>query len=188
MMSSRVQAWFWPFCVLLFVLFLLVVLYRGITSPSSDSDVQEQGFLNRPAPAFVLEDFLKHQTITERDFHGKVTIVNFWATWCGSCVLEHDLLMSIAEKDNIPMLGVLRHDTPEAANAWFAERGNPFTMVGVDVTDDMGNDWDVRGVPVWFVVDQKGVIRYQHNGRVTDSFWENTLKPMVLRLQQEGVS
>ena len=71
----------------------------------------------------------------------------------------------------------------EAAQAWIAELGNPYTQIG---TDDgrVGIDWGVYGVPETFVVDSAGRIRYKHVGPLTEADVRRTILPLVAQLEK----
>jgi len=75
------------------------------------------------APAFTLKDD-KGRTYTERDFGGKILVLNFWATWCPPCVEETPSLVALADevkKDGIVVLGV-SIDKNEKAYKNFVQR------------------------------------------------------------------
>ena len=65
----------------------------------------------------------------------------------------------------------------EAARAWIAELGNPYTRIGAD-DGRVGIDWGVYGVPETFVVDRQGRIRYKHVGPLTQADLDRKILPL----------
>src|SRR5215467_2479983 len=60
---------------------------------------------------------------------GKPTIVNFFASWCTPCRVEHPALQALAAKEGITLYGVDYKDTPKAARDFLSELGNPFGKI-----------------------------------------------------------
>jgi cytochrome c biogenesis protein CcmG, thiol:disulfide interchange protein DsbE len=98
---------------------------------------------------------------------GQVSVVNFWASWCGPCVQEHPLLIALAQRTGVRVYGVNYKDQAAAARRFLGRYGNPFTAVGVDAHGRAAIEWGVYGMPETFVVDGKGRIVYKHIGPIT---------------------
>ena len=62
---------------------------------------------------------------------GKVTVVNFWASWCPPCRAEHPVLKEMAA-NGIRVAGINMMDDEEKAAAYLAEDGNPFFALATD--------------------------------------------------------
>jgi cytochrome c biogenesis protein CcmG/thiol:disulfide interchange protein DsbE len=86
-------------------------------------------------------------------------LVNFWATWCGPCKLEHPLLVEM-QKQGVEIVGMLYKDPngEAAARELLAQEGNPFAHIGLDPLGDLGIDIGISGVPESFLIDAKGQI------------------------------
>ena len=83
----------------------------------------------------------------------------------------------------MPIYGIDYKDTGDAALAWIAKLGDPYTRIGAD-GGRVGIDWGVYGVPETFVVDKTGHIRYKHVGPLSEDDIQKTILPLVARLQQ----
>lgn len=112
----------------------------------------------RPAPQFDVVG-LDTPKVKLSDFKGRPVLVNFWATWCGPCKLEHPLLVEM-QKQGVEIVGMLYKDPTgqEAARELLAREGNPFAVVGQDPTGDLGIDMGISGVPESFLIDANGQI------------------------------
>jgi cytochrome c biogenesis protein CcmG, thiol:disulfide interchange protein DsbE len=110
---------------------------------------------------------------------GKVSVVNVWASWCGPCRAEHPLLMELAKRSDIALVGINYKDKPDNAAAFLKNLGQPFAKAGADEKGRAAIDWGVYGVPETFVVDGKGVIRYKWIGPLTADAIKANLGPEI---------
>lgn len=142
-------------------------------------------FIGKPAPAFQLAQLhAPERAFTQKDLLGQVWLLNVWASWCISCRDEHPLLVEFARTKAAPLVGLNYKDKPDEGLAWLARYGDPYTMSIVDADGRVGIDWGVYGVPETFVIDKAGVIRHKHIGPVTSEALQQTILPLVRRLQQ----
>lgn len=107
-----------------------------------------------------------------------VKLVNFWASWCAPCRVEHPHLTTLAES-GIPVIGVNYKDRPENALAFLNELGDPYAAIGADTTGRIGIDWGLYGVPETFVIDGEGRVMLRHAGPITPGVLENRLLPAI---------
>jgi cytochrome c biogenesis protein CcmG/thiol:disulfide interchange protein DsbE len=95
---------------------------------------------------------------------GQVTVVNIWASWCVPCRQEHPVLMELAKRPDIRLVGINNKDEPANARRFLGALGQPFAAVGADRDGRVTIDWGGYGVPETFIVDGKGMIRHKHVG------------------------
>lgn len=116
---------------------------------------------------------------TQNDLSGRITLLNFWATWCYVCKLEHEMLLKINSEYHIPVYSILYKDDPENARQFFAEYGDPFQITGVDTNGDIGIDFGIYGTPETFVISPKGYILYRFVGLLDQNAWDKVLFPII---------
>lgn len=140
------------------------VFYFGL----GGDDQLPSALIGKPAPAIQVQplgDLPPLEAEALRD--GRVKLVNFWASWCAPCRVEHPNLSAMAA-DGIPIYGINYKDDPRKAAAFLAELGNPYAAIGADPKARTGLDWGVYGVPETFVVDGEGRITYRFAGPLTE--------------------
>ena len=138
--------------------------------------------IDRPAPAFDLEDFHDSSArVSNADFTGRVTVVNMFASWCLPCQAEHPLITRLAEE--VPVIGINYKDKRTDATRWLERLGDPYARIAVDATGRMGIDWGVYGLPETFVIDAEGHIRYKHVGPLTPHDFEEVVMPIIRELR-----
>ena len=117
---------------------------------------------------------------------GAVRLVNFFASWCGPCRVEHPLLMQLAENKIVPLYGINYKDKPADAVQWLAQLGDPFERIGRDGDGRVAIEWGVYGVPETYIVDQDGRIQYRHVGPMSARAFEETIMPIITALRERG--
>jgi len=107
-----------------------------------------------------------------------VSLLNVFASWCGSCQAEHAMLMKIKNAYKVRIFGIAYKDTPENVGAFIQKNGNPYVMIGNDSTGDIGIDLGVYGTPETFIV-RSGKIIYRHIGVLDQQAWDEKISPLL---------
>ena len=168
-----------PFAVLAVVVAFLLVGLR-----LKPSEVPSP-FIGKSAPAFAAPLLQEGaQRFGPENMRGKVWLFNVWASWCVSCRAEHPVLVDLAKRNIVTIVGLNYKDEVPDAQAWLAHFGNPYAFSVRDADGRIGIDYGVYGVPETFVIDQEGVIRYKHLGPLSADDIEEKILPLLTRLQR----
>ena len=152
---------FITFLLVFFVFFYLLVIERD---PSELPSV----LIDKKIPTFETVSLLNNKTfISNVEFGNEITLVNFFATWCGPCREEHVYIKRLSNEKGLKIIGVNYKDDLDKAITWLEELGNPYSDVIVDNKGQIGIDWGVYGIPETFVVDSKSIIKYRLVGPIT---------------------
>jgi cytochrome c biogenesis protein CcmG, thiol:disulfide interchange protein DsbE len=111
---------------------------------------------------------------------GRPVLVNFFASWCVPCVIEHPQLMRLS-REGVPVFGVNYKDQPGDGRRFLEKHGNPYSRLGVDLPGRASIDWGLYGVPETYLLDRSGVIRWRWAGPVTDDTLRAELQPLLRR-------
>lgn len=105
--------------------------------------------------------------LTNEDFKGrKYYIINVFASWCTTCLLEHENLWQISRNSNVKLFGIAFHDVDENTKEYLAKNGNPFFKVAVDRKGKLTRLLAVSGVPETFIIDNDGKIVRRFRGNL----------------------
>ena len=123
----------------------------------------------QPAPDFTLTRLDTGEKVTLTQLRGRPFVLNFWASWCGPCQLEHPTLTRAAQhyQAEAHFFGVVFEDTPEDARK-FAEPMDPSFPQLIDPHSRMAVDYGVTGVPETYFIDGQGIIRDKFVGPLLD--------------------
>ena len=165
---------------------ILVGAFIWGLAPDRDPRRVPSAMVDKPAPDFDLPSVvgLEIPGLKTGDLNGEVTLVNFFASWCIPCRIEHPLWMDLAAQGDLNLVAINYRDKPADAVAWLAELGNPYSRIGADRNARTGIDWGVSGVPETYIIDPSGRIRYQHIGPMQLQDYEETIRPMIEDLKK----
>ena len=122
----------------------------------------------------------KNNSFSSSDLRiGKPLLVNVFASWCGPCRHEHPLLMELANKKNIIIYGINHKDNPINAIKWLSAYGDPYKLIGADLSGRESINWGVYGVPETFVIDEEGCVQYKHISPLTKHVLEKEILPRL---------
>lgn len=138
--------------------------------------------VDKPFPEFTAKDLWQPERTLQRDaLLGRPTLVNVWATWCPTCIFEHEVLMQIAATERVRVVGVNYKDQRGNAITFLQTRGNPYEFVLEDADGLLGIELGVYGAPETFLLDAAGNIVYKRVGDVNERIWREEILP---RLEQ----
>ncbi len=148
----------------LFALFFGVVAY-GLLNPG-DRRIESK-LIGKPLPQFSLPAaYDGRPALASTDFgQGEPRLLNIFASWCLPCIAEAPILDGMAKK-GVPIYAIAIRDKPEDVAAFLKRNGNPYQRIGADMNSSVQLALGSSGVPETFVIDGKGVIRYQHIGDI----------------------
>jgi cytochrome c biogenesis protein CcmG/thiol:disulfide interchange protein DsbE len=160
-------------------------MLRGLKDGSFDPRGVPSALIGKPPPEFALPplDGSGLPTLTSDDLRRleRPVVVNFWASWCVPCIIEHPQLMAL-QRQGVPVLGVNYKDRDTDAQAFLRRHGNPFARLGADVPGRVAIDWGVYGVPETYILDKAGLIRWRWAGPITPEIMASDVQPLLRRL------
>src|SRR6185436_18303690 len=164
--------------------FAVLVVFLAIGLNLNPREVPSP-LIGKPAPAFQLAQLHENgKSLGKQDILGQVWLLNVWASWCVSCREEHPVLLELAKRSVVPILGLNYKDKGDDANAWLKQFGDPYDLSAVDADGRIGIDYGVYGVPETYLIDAEGVIRYKQIGPVTPAVLEQKILPLAMSLKK----
>jgi len=150
---------------IIFIVWVLGTFAWRLVQPG-DTTVRSQ-LVNRQIPEFQLPAALPGiPALNSTDLvTGKPRLLNLFASWCVPCIAEAPVLEELQRK-GVQIDGIAIRDTPGAMAAFLERHGNPYQRIGSDRNSSVQLALGSAGVPETFIVDGKGVIRFQHIGPI----------------------
>jgi cytochrome c biogenesis protein CcmG, thiol:disulfide interchange protein DsbE len=173
------------FYLLPLVLFLVLAAYFAVSlRPNHDIHELPSAMIEQPAPGFDLVGLDAGKPLSLAALKGHPFVINFFASWCVPCRIEHPLLMRLAQQNHLPLYGIDYKDKPEDGSRLLATFGDPYRQVGMDRDGRAGLNFGVYGVPETYVVDSTGVIRRRFVGPLTAETVDKDLLPLLKDLDR----
>ena len=156
------------FAPLALLLLIIAALVWRLATPA-DTNVHST-LEGKPVPAFNLPQIIPGKlALSSTDLAtGRPHLVNVFASWCVPCVTEVKVLQTLKER-GVTVEGIAVRDRPADLADFLARNGDPYERIGSDPQSQLQISLGSSGVPESFVVDGKGVIRYQQIGAIEPS-------------------
>jgi len=151
----------------LLVLVIVALVWRLATPGDTTVSSKLEG---KPVPAFAVPAALPSKPgLAAPDLAtGQPRLVNIFASWCVPCVTEVKVLQELKNR-GIAIDGIAVRDRPQDVADFLARNGDPYERIGSDAQSQLQIALGSSGVPESFIVDGKGIIRYQHIGPIDAS-------------------
>jgi cytochrome c biogenesis protein CcmG/thiol:disulfide interchange protein DsbE len=165
---------------------MAAIFFVMLTDPDRNTSEIPSALIGTKAPyrdleplTGALKDGAAVPALTRETGKGKLTLVNFWASWCVPCRQEHPVIMALSKDPRLTIVGVNYKDGAENALRFLGELGNPFSAIGLDPVGKMAIDWGVYGIPETYLVGPDGAILYKKVGPFDDRSLKDGLYPAI---------
>lgn len=112
-----------------------------------------------PAPVFQGEDVLSGETIRLEDYRGQLVLLNFWATWCGACLLELPELVDLREDyaGELEIIGIALDYSSDIVKGYLWDENVDYPVIMS--TDEIERSYGgISSTPTSFLIDEEGEI------------------------------
>ena len=141
--------------VLLFI-FVFFVLYNSL---NRETNYSTDYLVGNKLTKFNLKSFHEKNIYTNEDLKkNDYTLINFWASWCAPCRVEHPYLMQLSKEKNLKILGVNFKDKKINASKFLNELGNPYNDLAKDITGKQSVNFGIYGIPESILVNNETII------------------------------
>ena len=139
------------------IIFLLIfILGIFFLSLNKSSNYNTESLVGNKLGEIELVSFEDDSIFTNDDFKkNSFTLINFWASWCAPCRIEHPQLMELSKENNIKILGVNFKDKKINALKFLEELGNPYDYLAKDNNGKQSVNFGIYGIPESILIDSK---------------------------------
>ena len=141
--------------VFLFI-FVLLVFYNSL---NRETNYSTDYLLGNKLTNINLKSFDDNKIYTSEDFKkSRYTLINFWASWCAPCRIEHPYLMKLSKEKNLKILGVNFKDKKINASKFLDELGNPYYYMTKDTTGKQSVNFGIYGIPESILINNETIV------------------------------
>jgi len=150
-------------CMVALTMALVIFIVNTIAVPHLVAGDRAPGF------SFKTDD---GRQIGRDDFGGRLLVLNFWASWCATCVLEMPSLNQFAAemRDQGIVVVAVSVDRNEQSYNRFLQRLRPRFSTYRDPTSDISASFGTFMIPETYVIDRSGHVRQKY---ISDRNWED---------------
>lgn len=156
---------------------IMALLVAGL---QHDPNAAASPLIGRTAPSFVLETLDGHP-VTLKQLHGRPVVLNFWASWCIACRVEHPYLVQAWRRyapHGVVFVGVIYQDTPVDARSFMRQQGGKW-FAATDPGQQTAVDYGVGKIPETYFIDRKGVVQFKEAGPLTTAILRSQIERLL---------
>jgi len=138
-----------------------VALAAGALACAAAEQPALKAWGGKPTPELATRT-VEGNPVDLKDLRGRVVLVNFWATWCEPCKDELPSLVKLKEQlagRPFELVTVNYGEFPDRINQYLARSGIRLPVL-LDTQNEISREWNVGGLPMTFLVDARGRVRY----------------------------
>ncbi len=166
-----------PLLTLLVICLFVLIYLLSNKDPNKPPSV----LINKDIPNFESESLYNSNKILKtEDIKNKKVLINFFASWCLPCKVEHPLFFELSKVyPELYILGFNHKDIKEDAKEYLLTSGNPYNFVGIDNDGMIALEFGVFGLPETFLINERGKIIYKFMGPLTKEIINNEIAPLL---------
>jgi cytochrome c biogenesis protein CcmG/thiol:disulfide interchange protein DsbE len=151
--------------VFLFI-FVLLVFYNSL---NRETNYSTDYLVGNKLTKINLKSFDDNEIYTSEDFKkSRYTLINFWASWCAPCRVEHPYLMQLSKEKNLKILGVNFKDKKINASKFLNELGNPYYYMAKDTSGKQSVNFGIYGIPESILINNETIVLKKFVGPLND--------------------
>ena len=141
--------------VFLFI-FVLLVFYNSL---NRETNYSTDYLVGNKLANINLKSFDDNKIYTNEDFKkSRYTLINFWASWCAPCRVEHPYLMQLSKEKNLKILGVNFKDKKINALKFLNDLGNPYYYLTKDSNGKQSVTFGIYGIPESILINSELIV------------------------------
>lgn len=149
----------WLALIPVVVIAALGLLFAGYAL-RHDPKVAPAALVGHPVPAMALVPLDGGAPVDLRRAGQQPVLINFFASWCAPCVVEHPDLMALKQQ-GVAIIGVAYKDPPDKTRGFLIQHGDPYGLTLMDPDGRAGIEYGTSGVPETFAVVRGRVVAKQ---------------------------
>ena len=162
--------------ILFILLFIIGIFYISLTR---DTNYNTSSLINKETPEFKIISFDETTLYTRDDIKkNNFTLINFWASWCVPCKIEHPILMKLSQTKNLMIIGVNFKDKERQAKTFLNDLGNPYDLLAKDENGKQSVKFGIYGIPESILINKDLMIIQKFVGPLSVDDYDNIIKIM----------
>ena len=148
------------------IIFIIGVFFIGLNRSTLYDTKNLEG---KTITDIKLENFTGNKLILKEDIKkNNFTLINFWASWCLPCRIEHPILLKLNSEKNLKIIGVNFKDKKDNALNFLNLYGNPYDVLAKDKLGKSSVNFGIYGIPESILINKNLVILKKFIGPISE--------------------
>ena len=144
------------------IIFVLGIFYISL---SRNVNYDTESLVGNKLAEIKFKDFEKDGFYSDNHFKkNQYTLINFWASWCGPCRVEHPVLIKLSKEKNLKIFGVNFKDRKDKAKKFLDDLGNPYNYIADDQDGKQSIRLGIYGIPESILINSELIILKKYIG------------------------
>ena len=172
--------------IILFLINLSIALTNSTPYGSDSNGQQEPEYIQIYDFELNILDSDSIATLKLSDFNGSVVLLNFWATWCGPCIVEipefNDLYAKYKDR-GFEILGVSVSDTKKQLDNFQKKFDVDYKILysTPEIMNDINRNYGVNSVPLSYLINREGYVVRGYPSAIIGEYWTSALNTDILK-------
>ena len=152
--------------IIFLFIFVLLIFYNSL---NRETNYSTDYLVGNKLTKINLKSFDDNKIFTSEDLKkSRYTLINFWASWCAPCRVEHPYLMQLSKEKNLKILGVNFKDKKINASRFLNELGNPYYYMAKDNLGKQSVNFGIYGIPESILINNETKVLKKFVGPLND--------------------
>ena len=157
-------------------MFVLLVFYNSL---NRETNYSTDYLVGNKLAKINLKSFDDNKIYTSEDLkNNDYTLINFWASWCAPCRVEHPYLMQLSKEKKLKILGVNFKDKRINAIKFLNNLGNPYDRLAKDTTGKQSVNFGIYGIPESILINNEIIVLKKFIGPLNEQDF-NDIKKLI---------
>ena len=158
--------------------FLIIFIFLLTHSYADDISSIKNIVINKELKKYDSVTFLddKKNLLNLKDYQGSLVLLNFWASWCAPCKIEHPVLMKLSQTKNLIIFGINFKDKNTQAKIFLNELGNPYDLLAKDENGKQSVRFGIYGIPESILINKELTIIQKFVGPLSVDDYNTIIK------------
>ena len=166
----------------IFILLITFILLIFFLSLENRNFYNTEKLVGKKISNFSIELLENEKYVSEKIISkSKFSLINFWASWCSPCRLEHEKLMRLSNTNKINMIGINFKDDKTNAINYLKDFGNPFNYSLKDMDGKQSVEFGIYGIPETLIIDKNFIIVKKFIGPLDEKDYNEILKIILTK-------
>ena len=163
------------FIIILISLFIISIFFLSLGKDQIYNT--EKILIGKKLDQLSLKSFDGDNSFSTNDFKkNNFTLINFWASWCAPCRIEHPILMNLQKTKKLKLVGINFKDKKNNAKNFLQDLGNPYHKIAKDENGKKSVIFGIYGIPESILINEELIVIHKFVGPLSNEDYDKILE------------